>query len=97
MNNIEPLWDSKKARKAGYCIVSRKKPTLAARIDRKDWKEYMASKHPGGMDWVKFLAKDAADYYRRCYSKDIVVVPASWTKKLPNSNDGSTEFMPYVE
>lgn len=28
---------------SGYCIISRKAPTWAARIDRKDWREAMAA------------------------------------------------------
>lgn len=85
------------AKRSGYCIVSRRKPTHAARIDRKDWKEYMASRHPGGMEWVIILGKDAADVYRRCYSKDVIVVPSSWIKELPNSGNGPTVFMPRTQ
>lgn len=82
------------AKRAGYCIVSRRKPTWAARLDRKDWKEYMASTHPGGMYWVKCLGKDAADHYRRCHSKDVIEVPIAWIKALPNSHSGPVAFLP---
>ena len=81
------------AKRSGYCIVSRRKPTHAARIDRKDWKEHMASMHAGGMEWVRIMGKDAADFYRRCYSKDVIVVPSSWAKELPNSGNGPAVFV----
>ena len=85
---------AKQAKAAGYCITSRRAPTWATRIDRKDWREYMASQHARGMEWVKGLGKDAADHYRRCFSKDTIVVHSGWVKLLPNSGQGPTEFLP---
>jgi hypothetical protein len=82
---------AKQAKAAGYCITSRA-ATLATRIDREDWREHMADQHPQGMDWVKCLGKDAADQYRRVYSKDNITVPAGWVKLLPNSGQGPTDF-----
>ena len=82
------------AKAAGYCITSRKHRE-ATRIDRADWKEHMASKQPDGIAWVDSMIsiRCAADHYRRCYSKDTIVVPAAWIKKLPNSGDGPHEFL----
>jgi len=83
---------AEQAATSGYCIISPKAPTWAARIDRKDWREVMAATHCDGMKWVKGMRDGAADQYRRCHSKDVIVVPTSWIKKLPNSGNGPTEF-----
>ena len=83
---------AERAKASGYCITSRRSPVWATRIDRKDWREFMASQHPRGMEWVKCLGKDAADHYRRVYSQDTIVVPSGYVKLLPNSNSGPTEF-----
>ena len=82
---------------AGYCITSRKW-RMASRIDRPDWKEYMAEKHApwnpkgDGMKWVNLLGNGAGDHYRRCYSKDNITVSESERTKLPKSQDGPNEF-----
>lgn len=65
----------------GYCITSRAH-RLATRIDRNDWKE------------VTKLSRPDADWYRRCESKDTIIVPVSWLKLLPNSLNGPKEFLP---
>lgn len=57
----------------------------------------MAGFHPSGMEWVKALGKDAADHYRRMYSKDTIVVPTGWIKILPNSRSGPTEYKELVK
>lgn len=82
------------AKAAGYCITSRAHRE-ATRIDREYWKEHMASKQQGDTTWVESMIRSrcAADHYRRCYSKDTIVVPAAWIKKLPNSIDGPQEFL----
>lgn len=82
-----------KAKSLGYRIISRKSPTIAARIDRTDWKEFMATKQPNGAAWVDCLGNDAGDHYRRCYSEDIITVPSSWIKKLGNSTHGPNKYM----
>ncbi len=69
------------AKAAGYAIVSRS-GRLAARLDRPDWRQAMHDKR----------YKPDADFYRRCISKDCVIVPESWLKKLPNSGIGPMEF-----
>ena len=85
------------ARAAGYCITSRRY-RLANRLDRKDWRECMAQQHApwdpkgDGMAWVECLGTHAADHYRRCYSKDEIVVPEEWCKALGNSITGPQEF-----
>lgn len=48
----------------------------ASRIDREDWKSI----------------NEDADYYRRCISKDSVIVPAAFIGKLKNSHDGYKEY-----
>lgn len=79
------------AEEKGYCVVSRS-GLLAARIDRPDWKEEMARSHAGGMVWVQALGNRAADHYRRGYSKDKIVIPVSWLKRLVNSENGPTGY-----
>jgi len=63
---------------AGYRRTSRAHQMIA-RIDRPDWREYMAFQHSPwdpagqGMDWVNALSDSGAgDFYRRCYSEDII-------------------------
>lgn len=91
----EALQRVKKAEKEGYFIVSRKH-RVASRIDREDWKEYMATKHAPwdyeqGLAWVNALGKHAGDFYRRVYSTDNITVPSSWLKLMKNSNEVSDE------
>lgn len=83
------------AMSAGYRIVSRASRG-AARIDRPDWKDVMAASNGGGIGWVNALlrSKSAGDQYRRCYSKDWIIVPASWIGRMPNSGIGPNEYMP---
>lgn len=75
----------KQAKRAGYRVISRKHRE-AARIERDDWMEYMASQHPGGEKWVKAMGNSAPDHYRRCYSTDKIIVPHSWIGILPTSH-----------
>lgn len=79
------------AEEKGYCVISRS-ACWAARIDRTDWKQVMADSHVGGMDWVRALGSRAADHYRRVYSKDKIVIPVSWLKRLVNSENGPTGY-----
>ena len=84
------------AKASGYCITSRS-GRHATRIDRKNWREYMAARHcpwstAEGLEWVACLGKGAADQYRRVYSKDTIVVPESWLKILPNSGSGPSSW-----
>lgn len=55
--------------RSGYRPISRKYQ-LASRIDRPDWKEEMARRHPGGDAWVQCLGVHAGEHYRRVMSKD---------------------------
>ena len=75
----------------GYAIVSRES-CWAARIDRSDWRNVLAASHPRGERWVKALGDSAGDTYRRLKSEDVIVVPKSWVRSLPNSCNGETEF-----
>lgn len=81
----------------GYCIISRKFH-LASRIDRIDWKEYMAKQHSpwsleDGLAWTRhFSDVELADHYRRVVSNDTITVPWAWAKKLKKSGEGYTEF-----
>lgn len=82
----------------GYRRTSRKYG-LIARIDRPDWKEYMAIKHSPwsleeGLVWVRCLGKAAPDHYRRCYSTSKMEVGQSSGLKIPCSNWDETEYIP---
>lgn len=82
---------------SGYRVVSRKHRCVA-RVDREDWKEFMAQKHSPwrieeGRKWVECLAGGAADFYRRVYSKDTLTVTSEDLKKIPNSNWDTTEYI----
>lgn len=79
--------------KQGYRIVSRKYGTIA-RIDRDDWKEFMAQEHAPwdieeGRKWVRTMGdRSAADHYRRVYSKDTIDLGRkALTLRIPNSGD----------
>lgn len=82
-NNLTPA----QAKAAGYCIVSRKAPTWAARIDRPDWHSML----PGHRTTI---SRGDGDLFRRLFSKDVITVPPSWIKLLPNSNNGPDKFLP---
>ena len=85
----------------GYCRISNRHG-IVSRIDRSDWKEYMAKKHSpwsieAGMEWVSFLGTNAEDHYRRCYSKDTIelgsgnraaIFPASSSTKTGYKDKG---------
>ena len=66
----------------GYCITSRAH-RHATRIDRPDWKQV-----------TRLAGKPDADWYRRCESKDTIIVRQSWLKVLPNSIHGPKEYLP---
>jgi len=87
----------------GYCITSRKH-NMAARIDRQDWREYMAQMHTPwdprgeGRDWVVGLSAGAADFYRRVYSKDKKILDYTTANLLPKSGSylAPQEFQPLL-
>jgi hypothetical protein len=83
---------AKQAAARGYAIVSRAS-CWAARIDRPDWRDALAADHPDGPKWVKALGASAGDQYRRCKSRDVIVVPQGWVRLLPNSGSGMNEFV----
>lgn len=83
----------------GYCIVSRRFGCIS-RIDRPDWKEYMAKMHKPwsveeGLEWVECLGDiGAEDHYRRVYSKDEVELGSySKAKKYPKSHETLTGYV----
>lgn len=93
--NVKPnRYTLEQAKAAGYCITSRAYRT-AARLDRSDWKNKLASTHVDGHRWVECLGDvSAADQYRRCVSRDHITVPQSWIKELGNSGSGPSRFQP---
>lgn len=85
-----------------YAVTSRKWG-LVARIDRPDWREFMAKQHAPwdpegeGMDWVQSLdlhGHSAADFYRCVYSQDKFSIPVHLTKYVVKSSPGPKEYIP---
>jgi hypothetical protein len=95
--------------KSGYCPISNKYRILA-RLDRPDWKEYMAEKrvrgwpgnadknHEQAMKWVNGLGHGAADFYRRMYSRDKLTVSGDIFQQVrkANSSHGWGRFFNFV-
>ena len=84
----------------GYAITSRRHRS-ANRLDRPDWREYMAAQHApwdpegDGMSWVKCLDEhghSAADFYRRMYSNDEITIPEHLVKYVAKSASGPREY-----
>lgn len=79
----------------GYTRISRRHGIIA-RVDRPDWREYMAYKHAPwdplgqGMQWVLGMEdRAAADYYCGVHSKDrIEGVPLHVSDQLNKTVDG---------
>lgn len=81
----DPQREAERLYASGYCPVSNRY-RMASRIDREDWREYMAAKRVEGfpgdkeenfqqaMRWVEGLAEGAADHYRRLHSRDTIEV-----------------------
>lgn len=85
----------------GYRRTSRKFGHVS-RVDREDWKEYMAEKHSPwskeeGLRWVECLGTGAADHYRRCYSKDTLVLTQTKALGIPCSDHDETGFIPKAQ
>lgn len=81
----------------GYRRVSRKFG-IVARVDREDWREYMAEQHAPwdiqqGRKWVKLLGKNAADYYRRCLSNDKLEIGEGRALAIPTSGGDAIGFV----
>lgn len=82
----------------GYRCTSRRH-CIVARVDRPDWREYMARKHSPwdpegeGMAWVNALGASAADHYRRCYTKDKIQLRTRF-KFFPGSSHDPIGYMP---
>lgn len=82
---------------SGYRRVSKKYCRLA-RIDTAGWRERMARKHAPwdprgeGMEWVIGLGSSAASHYRRCYTRDVIIVPREVARLIPASITGSSPY-----
>ena len=85
--------------KQGYRRISNKF-CLASRIDRLDWREVMAQDHAPwdwqgeGLTWVNCLGTGgAADFYRRCLSKDNVKMDEEVSRMVPTSNHDNCGYI----
>jgi hypothetical protein len=64
---------------------------MVSRVDRSDWREYMAKHHTPwdikrGLEWVEALGDSASDYYRRVLSKDSKEFGREYAKFFPSSS-----------
>lgn len=72
--------------KKGYRRTSRKHGSLS-RIDRPDWKEVLKNRGFSG------LGSDAADFYRRCKSEDVITVPRLISDLVKSSSGDRTSYV----
>lgn len=71
---------------SGYAVTSRLYRT-AVRIDREDWREQLPE------SLIDLSDKEKADYYRRFFSRDRIMIPGDWRDVMPMSEDGPTDFL----
>ena len=69
-----------------------------SRVDRPDWREYMARKHAPwdineGIAWVDSLGNRAGDFYRRVLSKDHKDVGPEYAKFFPSSGKCDVDWV----
>jgi len=81
----------------GYRRTSCKFGTVS-RVDRPDWREYMARDHAPwdineGLEWVEALGDSAGDYYRRVLSKDHKEIGKEYAKFFPSSSDRDVDWV----
>ena len=90
------MYTAKDLAAKGYRCVSRKYNTLA-RVDRSDWLSVLAKQmnlavadyyNPSGK-----LSSHWCDHYRRCVSKDKVVVSPEVCKQIPGSSGDECGFV----
>lgn len=80
----------------GYRRVS-KRFGILARIDREDWREFMAQKHAPwdpageGMGWAS--SDGMEDFYRRVHSKDTRTVSSAIARLVPTSTHDPIGFV----
>jgi hypothetical protein len=77
----------------GYRRVSRRFG-MVARVDREDWREYMAEKLHKTPAQINAAANIWADHYRRVYSKDVLTLPQAKALKVPASAGDSIGWIP---
>lgn len=70
----------------GYRRISNKYG-MVARIDRPDWIEVLPA------NFKRNANANAADYYRRCVSKDVLELPTSVAMMVPNSDNDAVGFV----
>lgn len=77
-----------------HCIVSR--------VDRVDWLSRLAKSL--NRPYEEMLSRSgknpvewAADHYRRCFSKDTLVLSPTEYKKVPSSSGDQTGYVPKLE
>jgi hypothetical protein len=95
---MEPRDKAKLLSDMGYRRVSNKY-CIVSRVDREDWKEYMAHRHAPwdfdeGMRLVNMIGNaNAAGYYRRAISSDTLTVDNEVYKLMKSSNGDPTGFI----
>lgn len=88
MNNEALAKEAKALIEAGYHRISNT-GRIVSRIDRDDWRQFMAQQHSRsekiGRDWGIALGRSAENHYRRCYSKDKLVLQEKLYRMIPGS------------
>lgn len=85
----------------GYRRISNS-AQMVARVDRSDWKEFMAKSHApwsitAGLRWIESLGAQASDHYRRCFSHDKLTINDSKVfKEIKGSGADPVGFIPAV-
>lgn len=88
--------------RCGYAVVSNRYCQVA-RIDERQWVDKLAYYHNRGnirqgLEWVNNMGlRNAADYYRRVLSKDVMTVPKEVKQRLMNSTTGPTKYMEKID
>ena len=76
---------------------------MIARVDRPDWRLFMAKEHSPwnideGLAWIEGLGyRAASDYYRRVHSKDKKMVTTEIFKRIPSGGDSLCGFVPAAQ
>lgn len=101
--NKYPTYDSlpramKRLAEMGYRLVSRKHRTIS-RVNRSDWREVMAKRlcpwdEIEGLMLVDRMGEaSAADWYRRCISKDTLTISSWYIKAFPKSGNDPINYV----
>lgn len=106
MTDLDCVAEALRLAAMGYRRTSNRH-RMVSRVDRPDWREYMAQQHApwdaergtqDGPRWVRCLGEGAADHYRRTHSEDnLEGLPPDVFRRIPGSNGDDTGFVKVTE